>query len=73
MARRIDEKYHALSSKVLQLRENTRVFDAYTEQALVTLERELDTMTPEPLEGFNALGFLGCLLTTQEGGSFGIC
>ena len=73
MARRIDEKYHTLSSKVLQLRENTRVFDAYTEQALVTLERELDTMTPEPLEGFNALGFLGCLLTTQEGGSFGIC
>ena len=73
MARRIDEKYHALSSKVLQLRENTKVFDAYTEQALVTLERELDTMTPEPLEGFNALGFLGCLLTTQEGGSFGIC
>ena len=73
MARRINEQYHALSSKVLQLRENTRVFDAYTEQALVTLERELDTMTPEPLEGFNALGFLGCLLTTQEGGSFGLC
>ena len=73
MARRIDEQYHALSSKVLQLRENTKVFDAYTEQALVTLERELDTMTPEPAEGFNALGFLGCLLTTQEGGSFGIC
>ena len=73
MARRINEQYHALSSKVLQLRENTKVFDAYTEQALVTLERELDTMTPEPLEGFNALGFLGCLLTTQKGGSFGIC
>jgi hypothetical protein len=73
MARRINEQYHVLSSKVLQLRENTKVFDAYTEQALVTLERELDTMTPEPLEGFNALGFLGCLLTTQEGGSFGIC
>ena len=73
MARRISVEYHTLREKVTQLRENTRVFDAYTEQALVTLERELDTMTPEPLEGFNALGFLGCLLTTQEGGSFGIC
>ena len=73
MARRINEQYHALSSKVLQLRENTKVFDAYTEQALVTLERELDTMSPDLPEGFNALGFLGCLLTTQEGGSFGIC
>jgi len=71
MARRIDEQYHALSSKVLQLRENTKVFDAYTEQALVTLERELGTMTPDLPEGFNGLGFLGCLLTTQEG-SFGI-
>ena len=71
MARRIDEQYHALSTKVLQLRESTKVFDAYTEQALVTLERELDTMTPEPAEGFNGIGFLGCLLTTQEG-SFGI-
>ena len=73
MARRINEQYHALSSKVLQLRENTKVFDTYTEQALVTLERELETMTPDPPEGFNAVGFLGCLLTTQEGGSFGIC
>ena len=71
MARRIDEEYYTLSTKVLQLRESTKVFDAYTEQALVTLERELDTMTPEPAEGFNGLGFLGCLLTTQEG-SFGI-
>ena len=71
MARRIDEQYHTLRTKVLQLRESTKVFDAYTEQALVTLERELDTMTPEPAEGFNGLGFLGCLLTTQEG-SFGI-
>ena len=71
MARRIDEQYHALSTKVLQLRESTKVFDVYTEQALVTLERELDTMTSEPPEGFNGLGFLGCLLTTQEG-SFGI-
>ena len=73
MARRINEQYHALSSKVLQLRENTKVLDAYTEQALVTLERELAAMSPEPAEGFNAIGFLGCLLTTQEGGSFGIC
>ena len=73
MARRINEQYHALSSKVLQLRENTKVLDAYTEQALVTLERELAAMSPEPGEGFNAIGFLGCLLTTQEGGSFGIC
>ena len=73
MARRIDEKYHALSSKVLQLRENTKVFDVETERALNTLEGQLATMTPEPAEGFNAVGFLGCLLTTQEGGSFGIC
>jgi hypothetical protein len=71
MARRIDEQYHALSAKVLQLRESTKVFDAHTEQALVTIERELETMTPDPPEGFNGLGFLGCLLTTQEG-SFGI-
>ena len=73
MARRINEQYHALSSKVLQLRENTKVLDAYTEQALVTLERELAARSTEPVEGFNAIGFLGCLLTTQEGGSFGIC
>ena len=71
MARRIDEQYHTLRTKVLQLRESTKVFDAYTEQALVTLERELDTMTPEPAEGFNGIGFLGCLLTAQER-SFGI-
>ena len=73
MARRIDEKYHTLSSKVLQLRKNTKVFDVETERALTTLEGQLATMTPEPAEGFNAVGFLGCLLTTQEGGSFGIC
>ena len=73
MARRINEQYHALSSKVLQLRENTKVFDAYTEQAIVALERELETMQQEPAEGFNAVGFLSCLLTTQKGGSFGIC
>lgn len=73
MARRIGEKYHALSSKVLQLRENTKVFDVETERALTTLEGQLATMTPEPAEGFNVVGFLGCLITTQEGGSFGIC
>ena len=73
MARRIDEKYHTLSSKVLQLRKNTKVFDVQTEQALTMMERELETMTPDLPEGFNAVGFLGCLLTTQEGGSFGIC
>jgi len=73
MARRIDEQFHALSSKVLQLRKSTRVFDVQTEQALTMLEGELAAMSPEPVEGFNAIGFLGCLLTTQEGGSFGIC
>ena len=73
MARRIDEQYHALSSKVLQLRKSTKVFDVETERALNTLEGQLATMTPEPAEGFNAVGFLVCLLTTQEGGSFGIC
>ena len=73
MARRIDEQFHALSSKVLQLRKSTKVFDLQTEQALTMLEGELAAMSPEPAEGFNALGFLGCLLTTQEGGSFGIC
>ena len=73
MARRVSVEYHTLREKVTQLRENTRVFDAYTEQAIVALERELDTMQQEPAEGFNAVGFLSCLLTTQEGGSFGIC
>ena len=73
MARRINEQYHALSSKVLQLRKSTKVFDVETERALTTLEDQRATMTPEPAEGFNAVGFLGCLLTTQEGGSFGIC
>ena len=74
MARRIDEQYHALSSKVLHLRKSTKVFDVETERALTTLEDQLATITPEPAEGFNTVGFLGCLLTTQEeGGSFGIC
>ena len=73
MARRINEQFHALSSQVLQLRKSTKGFDVETEQALNTLEGRLATMTPEPAEGFNAVGFLGCLLTTQEGGSFGIC
>ena len=73
MARRIDEQYHALSSKVLQIRENTKFFTAEADAMLVAVEAELAGMTPEPAEGFNAIGFLGCLLTTQEGGSFGIC
>jgi len=65
MARRIDEEYYALSEKVLQLRENTKVFDAYTEAALVKVEQALATTSPEPIEGFNAIGLLGCLLSAQ--------
>ena len=73
MARRIDEGYHTLRTKVTQIRENTKFFEAEAEAMLVAVEAELAGMTPEPAEGFNAIGFLGCLLTTQEGGSFGIC
>ena len=65
MARRINEKYYALSEKVLQLRENTKVFDAYTEAALVKIEQELTTTSPEPIEGFNGVGLLSCLLNAQ--------
>jgi hypothetical protein len=73
MARRINEQYHALRTKDTQIRENTKFFTAEADAMLVAVEAELAAMSPEPAEGFNAIGFLGCLLTTQEGGSFGIC
>ena len=65
MARRIDEEYYTLSTKVLQLRESTKVFDAYTEAALVAVEAALAACTEEPAEGFNFLGLFGCLLSVQ--------
>ena len=65
MARRIDEEYYTLSTKVLQLRESTKVFDAYTEAALVAVEAALAECTEEPAEGFNFLGLFGCLLSAQ--------
>jgi len=65
MARRIDEEYYTLSTKVLQLRESTKVFDSYTEAALVAVERALALCTEEPAEGFNFLGLFGCLLSVQ--------
>ncbi len=61
MARRINEQYHILSTKVLQLRENAgKVTDQYTEIALATLDRELAAM-PTETEGFNVAGFVGSL------------
>ena len=65
MARRIDEEYYTLSTKVLQLRESTKVFDVHTEAALVAVEQELALCTEEPAEGFNFLGLFGCLLSVQ--------
>ena len=65
MARRIDEEYYTLSTKVLQLRESTKVFDAYTEAALVKVEQALAECTEEPAEGFNGVGLFGCLLSVQ--------
>ena len=65
MARRIDEEYYTLSTKVLQLRESTKVFDAYTEAALVAVEQALALCTEEPAEGFNFLGLFSCLLSVQ--------
>ena len=65
MARRINEEYYTLSAKVLQLRESTKVFDAYTEAALVKGEQALAECTEEPAEGFNGIGLLGCLLSVQ--------
>ena len=65
MARRIDEQYHVLSTKVLQLRESTKVFSAYDEAALVAVEAALAECTEEPAEGFNFLGLFGCLLSVQ--------
>ena len=67
MARRIDEQYHALSSKVLQLRKSTKVFDVQTEQALTMMERELETMTPDLPEGFNADKVELCFRGTAPG------
>ena len=65
MARRIDEEYYTLSTKVLQLRESTKVFDVHTEAALVAVEQALAECTEEPAEGFNFLGLFGCLLSVQ--------
>jgi len=65
MARRIDEEYYTLSTKVLQLRESTKVFDAHTEAALVAVEQALAECTEEPAEGFNFLGLFSCLLSVQ--------
>ena len=65
MARRIDEEYYTLSTKVLQLRESTKVFSAYDEAALVAVEQALALCTEEPAEGFNFLGLFGCLLSVQ--------
>ena len=65
MARRINEEYYTLSAKVLQLRESTKVFDAYTEAALVKVEQALAATSPEPAEGFNGVGLFGCLLAAQ--------
>ena len=65
MARRIDEEYYTLSTKVLQLRESTKVFDVHTEAALVAVEQALALCTEDPAEGFNFLGLFGCLLALQ--------
>ena len=65
MARRIDEEYFTLSTKVLQLRESTKVFTAYDEAALVAVEAALAECTEEPAEGFNGVGLFGCLLAAQ--------
>ena len=62
MARRISEEYHTLAAKVAKLRNNTTTYDAYTAAALVKVERALESMSPEPAKGFNAIGFLGCLV-----------
>ena len=71
MARRIDEQYHALSAALATWHSEGKYFTAEADAMLTAAEAELAAMSPEPAEGFNGLGFLGCLLTTQEG-SFGI-
>ena len=66
MARRIDEQYHTLRTKVLQLREKAGKFpDRYTEVALATLDRELAARSIET-EGFNVVGFIGSLAKAQD-------
>lgn len=66
MARRIDEGYYTLSEKVLQLREDTKVFDAHSEAALVAAEAALAGRDDELAEGFNGIGLFGCLLSAQS-------
>ena len=66
MARRIDEQYHTLRTKVLQLREKAGKFpDRYTEVALATLDRELAARSIET-EGFYVVGFIGSLAKAQD-------
>jgi len=66
MARRIDEQYHTLRTKALQLREKAGKFpDRYTEVALATLDRELAARSIET-EGFNVAGFIGSLAKAQD-------
>ena len=67
MARRINEEYCTLSTTIVELRrEANRFYTAGAEEMLVEAEVQLEESSPEPLEGFNALGFLGCLLEAQS-------
>jgi len=67
MARRINEEYCTLSTIIAELRrEAKRFYTAGAEEMLVAAEVQLEESSPEPVEGFNALGFLGCLLDVQS-------